>query len=157
MRRFLLVAAASALCSLSAAAQSAPSVSALLGKWNAEWELGRVVENDVVTPVMASGVISIEAQGDSLLATIQVTKRSDGRPLPASAVTLSGKASARGAEFVQKQTVRMNLNGEEMTRDVTVTWTLNANGNELRGSMLREMPFVSEAPAPSEVKGTRAN
>ncbi len=157
MRRLLLIAAASALSAFSAAAQSAPSASALLGKWNAEWELGRVVENEVVTPVMANGIITIETRGDSLLATIQVTKRSDGRPLPASAITLGGKASARGAEFVQKQTVRMNLNGEEMTREVTVTWTLNASGDQLSGSMLREMPFVSETPAPSEIKGTRAS
>jgi len=157
MRRFFLIAAASALCSLSAAAQSAASVSALLGKWNAEWELGRVVENDVVTPVMASGLITIESRGDSLVATIQVTRRSDGRPAPANPTTLSGKATARGAEFVQKQTVRLNMNGEEQTREVTVTWTLNANGNQLSGSMLREMPFVSETPAPSEIKGTRAS
>jgi hypothetical protein len=157
MRRFLFIAAASALCSLSAAAQSAPSVSTLLGRWNAEWELGRVVENDVVTSIMASGVFSIESRGDSLVASILVTKRSDGRPAPTSPVTLTGKPSGHGAEFVQKQTVRMNLNGEEMTREVTVTWTLNANGNELRGSMLREMPFVSETPAPSEIKGTRAS
>jgi hypothetical protein len=157
MRRFLLIAAASALSSLSAAAQSAPSVSALLGRWNAEWELGRVVENDVVTPVMANGLITVESRGDSVVATILVTKRSDGRPAPTNAITLTGKATARGAEFMQKQTVRLNMNGEEQTREVTVTWTLSANGDQLSGSMLREMPFVSETPAPSEIKGTRAS
>ncbi|MBL0938352.1 MAG: hypothetical protein IBJ03_05640 [Gemmatimonadaceae bacterium] len=155
MRRILAFAIASAICSVSAVSQASAQAPALVGKWNAEWELGRMVENGEVTAIRANGVISVEASGDSLLATIQVTKRSDNRPPAPNVVTLGGRMSARGATFVQKQTVRLNMNGEEQTREVTVTWTLNAEGDKLNGSMAREMPFVSEAPAPSEITGTR--
>ena len=73
MRRFFLIAAASALCSLSAAAQSAPTVSALLGKWNAEWELGRVVENDLV--VVGFGMRTLHVDSTASISLHRVGQR----------------------------------------------------------------------------------
>lgn len=132
----------------------AQSPSALVGKWNIDYERGRRIENDVVTPVMAKGVLTIVSQGDSLIATLQEGPRQDGTPTPPR--TISGRVTNGKAVFVQKQEVRINMNGEERMQPVIVTWTLSADGNALSGSMAREMPGMNGPMEPSAVKGTRA-
>lgn len=149
--RTTVVAAVVAFSAQSVAAQASP----LIGTWNIEYERGRRVENDEVTPVMGKGVLTISMKGDSVVAILQAGPRPDGTPSPAA--TFSGVITAAGAVLVQKQQVRLNLNGEETTRDVTVTWTLKVTGNDLAGSLARDMPGAPMAMDPSPVKGTRAS
>ncbi|MBK6458229.1 MAG: hypothetical protein IPF87_19460 [Gemmatimonadetes bacterium] len=59
---------------------------------------------------------------------------------------------------MQKQKATFNMNGEETTRDIFLTWVLRASGDALTGTMAREMPGMEAAGdmmAPSPVKGVR--
>ena len=137
MFRTLLLTASLALAWSTAplAAQTAPS---LAGRWNIEWELGRIIQNDDVRIIKATGTLSVVPSGDSLLASFEVKSRSDGAPLP-KPFTLSGRANGDGATFLQRQEARLNMNGEEMVRQVKVTWNLRATGDTLTGDMQREI------------------
>lgn len=130
----------------------AQSTAPIVGKWAIDYERGRRVENDVVTPVMAKGTITIAVDGDSLIATLDQGPRPDGTPTPAA--KLGGRISNGSAVFLQSQQVRMNMNGEEHVQTIKVTWTLKADGDALSGTMAREMPNM-QGGAPSAVSGTR--
>jgi hypothetical protein len=60
-----------------------------------------------------------------------------------------------GAVFVQKQKVQLNMDGDVQTKEITATWTLQANGDVLTGTMARMLPGMDNGPPPSPVKGTR--
>jgi hypothetical protein len=60
-----------------------------------------------------------------------------------------------GAVFVQKQAVEVNMNGDVQTREITLTWTLQANGDVLTGNLGRALPMRDEPLPPSPVKGKR--
>ena len=137
-----------------AAPASAQSAAALVGKWNIEYERGRRMEDGVVTPVMGTGTLTIAMKGDSAEATLQAGPRPDGTPSPAA--TFRGAIDAAKVVFVQKSTVMLNMNGEQQSREVTVTWTLQANGDALSGSLLRVIADAPMAAEPTPVKGTRA-
>jgi hypothetical protein len=152
MNRLILAAVTAAFVAAPLAAQSA---NPLVGSWNIEWELGRRMENGEATVVSAKGTLTIKPSGDTLVATLEATSRSDNAPLPKPYV-LGGRTTTGGAAFTQHQQVRMNMNGEESTRDVLVTWTLRADGDALSGTMVRDMPGMSMAIPPGQVTGTRA-
>lgn len=131
--------------------------STAVGQWNIEWELGRRVMNGDVEIIKATGVLTVRASGDSLLATIETKNRTDGRPIGAP-VVLGGKATATGGVFSQVQQMRFNMNGDERTVDARVTWTLVAAGDALSGEIVREMPatMVPVGPTvPATLTGTR--
>jgi len=56
---------------------------------------------------------------------------------------------------VQEQTVRLNTNGDESERKITLTWKLKARGDALTGTLLRAMPAKDEPLPPSPAKGVR--
>ena len=114
----------------------------LVGRWDIEYERGRRIENDVVTPVMGTASLTIAMQGDSLVATLQPTPRPDGNPVPAA--TMSAKPSTAGVVFVQKQIVQINLDGEVRPQEAIITWTLQATGGALTGTLLRALPMMPE-------------
>lgn len=144
----MLIAGSAALSTLSA--QS----SALLGKWTIEYERGRRVENDEVTPIMGSGTLTIAVQADSVIATLESGPRPDGSAAPPTRI--AGKLTPDGATLVNKQVVTLNMNGEMMTREVTLTWKLQASGDALSGTLARTMADMQEpAHDPTPVKGTR--
>lgn len=131
-------------------AQGAP---ALLGSWSITYERGRRIENDQVTKVMGEGRLQLAESGDSLLATLAAGPRPDGSvPPPA---VFGGRVAGDSAVFTQKQSVRININGEESTRDIVLTWVLRAKGDALTGTLSRAMPDMAEPPEPSPVTGTR--
>lgn len=136
-----------------AVAQPAP----ITGQWTIDWELGRRIENGDVQVIRATGVLSAKVVGDSLEAVIDMKSRSDGRPATP-AITLKGKVSATGGVLSQVQQLRVNVNGEERSVEVKVTWTLTANGDTLTGEIVRDMP-ADMAPMgpmpPSTITGTR--
>jgi hypothetical protein len=126
---------------------------ALLGKWTIEFERGRRMENGEATIMMGTGKVTITQSGDSLLATFDMGPRPDGTSAPPS--TVGGRMMPAGAVFVQKQTVEVNMNGDVQTREITLTWTLQANGDVLTGNLGRALPMRDEPLPPSPVKGKR--
>lgn len=150
-----ILAASLVLASLSSISRPscAQSPNPLVGKWTIEYERGRRVENGAMTPIMGTGLLTIVQQGDSMVATLEPGPRQDGSvPPPA---TIGGRATTDGVVFVQKTTAQMNINGEASTRELTLTWTLQATGDALTGTLARELPMMPEPVAPSPVKGTR--
>ena len=132
----------------------AQSASPLVGRWALEWELGRVSPNDP-RAITANGTLTVVASGDSLIATFEVQRRSDGRALPAP-FTAGGRGTATGTTFVQTQEARLNMNGEELVRQVRVTWNLRAVGDTLTGEMQREIEgLMTGAALGTPVTGSR--
>lgn len=124
----------------------------LLGKWTVEYEQGRRIENDEVTTIMAKGVLTITQAGDSLTAVINGRSGPDGSALPPT--TLNGRMTSEGAVFYQKRQVTVNENGEMSTREITLTWNLQAAGDALTGSIKTDFGG-DHGGSPSPVKGTR--
>ena len=126
-----------------------------LGKWNIEYARGMRVENDVPTPVMGTGTLTIVQDADSLLGTIDGSARADGTTAPTT--KLSGRLNNGSAVLISRSKAKVNMNGEMNEIDITVTWTLPATGDALSGTLLRKVGVASpmaDAPA-SPVKGTR--
>ncbi len=153
MSRFFVTLAVAA-ATLSAAPLAAQPAASLVGKWTVEWEAGRRVENGVPSPIHATGVFTVVTSGDSLLGTMEVTKRSDGSA-PPKPFTIGGRMTASGAAFRQVSQARMVSNGEEMSREAITTWTVRANGDQLEGSLSREITGMQINVEPSPIKGKR--
>lgn len=153
MKRTL--AAAAALIALAGGHRSlsAQASSPVVGAWEIEYARGQRIENDAVTNIMAKGKLTIVQSGDSLLATLELPPRPDGTPTPAA--TLGGRTTGGNAVFVQKQKVTLNMNGEMQQADATVTWTLQASGETLTGTIARKLPGMAMPSAPAPVTGTR--
>ncbi len=155
LRIFALATAFTAPALIASATQlDAQSTSSLAGKWDVEYERGRQVENGTVTPIMGKGTLTVSISGDSVTAVLQGGPRPDGSPTPPS--TLTGKLRDGGAVLTSKRQVRLNENGEESVRELTLTWTLKSSGDTLSGSMTQRFPNMAAEPEPSSVKGTRA-
>lgn len=86
---------------------------------------------------------------------MDVTKRSDGSA-PPKPFTISGRMTAAGAVFRQISQARLNMNGEEMTREAITTWTVRANGDQLEGSLTREITGLQINADPTPITGKRA-
>lgn len=127
--------------------------SALPGKWSIDYERGRRVENETVAPIMGTGTLTIAVQADSVVLMLESGPRPDGTTPPATRI--AGKLSTDGATLVHTQVVTLNMNGEMTTREVTLTWKLQATGDVLSGTFQREMADMPEAHEPTPVKGTR--
>jgi len=132
-------------------AQSHP----LAGTWNVDVPAGMRVENDVATPIMAKGVLSLQVQGDSLVGTLAVEPPA-GRPArPAS--RLAARLAPQPVVFVQSTQATVNVNGSESTRRVTSTFNLTASGDSLHGTVDRRVQGedgMSAGPLP--LAGARA-
>ncbi len=123
------------------------------GTWNIEYERGRRVENDEVTPIMGKATITISKSADTVVAMLQTAPGADGKANPPA--RLIGNVTPSGVVFVQKQTVQINLNGDVSPRDITLTWTLTSSGDTMTGTLARDMPGAPIAMEPGPVKGTR--
>lgn len=153
--RAALVAAA-VLVPVFATPTHAQGTAALVGNWAVSYERGRRVENGEATPIMGEGKLQVVSSGDSLVATLVSGARPDGSvPPPAS---FGGRIAGDSAVFVQKQKVTLNMNGEETTRDIVLTWVLRASGDALSGTLARTIPGMEAMEGTggaSPVKGTR--
>ena len=132
---------------------TAQSAAPLLGKWSIEYERGRRIENDVVTPVRGTGTLTVAQQGDSLTATLESGPRPDGTA--STAVILRGAMTTGGGVFLQKRQITVNENGEMSQREIVLTWTLQASGDTLNGSIKTDM-HGDMSMEPTPVTGTRA-
>jgi hypothetical protein len=148
----LAVAAAIPATAASLAAQPAP----IVGTWNVEWEMGRQIINGEATAITAKGTMKVEVSGDSLLATLTATSRSDNQPITRPPVTIGGRATASGAVFTQISEATLNMNGEERKQRSIGTWTLQVNGTALTGSVKRVIEGVEMDMPTAPVTGSRA-
>ena len=87
------------------------SPASLVGTWAVEWEIRRVW-NDAASAVRASGRMAVEVQGDSFVAKLVGTSRSDGGR-PTVPVSFDVKSTDTGAVFVRKARARVTKNGED--------------------------------------------
>jgi hypothetical protein len=150
VNRAILSAAALAALPIAAAAQSHP----LVGAWKVDYAGGMQLENGVATPIRRTGTMTIEAKGDSLIATL-VADASDGAP-PRPAARLAGKSASGAVTFVSRSQATLNINGAEQQATSVATWTLEAHGDELEGTVARKLEGVdTPSGGPQPVTGTR--
>ncbi len=144
--------AAAALLVLPAAAQSQSHP--MTGKWAVEYAAGMRVENDVPTPIMAKASLTVEAVGDSLIATLVTEPTADLPPRPP--VRLATRRADGKVAFVQRTTLRMNRDGEESSHPATITWQFEVSGDAISGTIERKVEGM-ELPVgvPGALKGTR--
>jgi hypothetical protein len=151
----LVFLACAVLATTAVAPPAAAQASPIVGTWELEYERGRSIENGVATPIMGKGTMTIAAQGDSLVATLQSGPRPDGSVPPLA--TFGGRLTGQRAVLVHQTTMTVNLNGESRTAEVSLTWSLEASGNAISGTLVREASGFPGAAEPTPVKGTRAS
>lgn len=160
MRAFYRLALAAAVAAPFVAAPttlSAQSPAPIVGTWNVEWELGRSMMNGESSSIMAKGTMKVVVDGDSLLATLATTSRSDGQPITRPSFTIGGRRTEKGATFVQISEATLNTNGEERKQRSIGTWTVEIQGDQLSGQVKREIEGLAIDIPPAPLKGTRAN
>jgi hypothetical protein len=115
-------------------------------------------EDGEVIMIAATGTLTVEVQGDSLVATL-VQNPSDQLPTrgPLRMATTRG---ANATEFVTRANAQVNIHGAVRQATSVSTWTLTATGETLNGTLARRIEGIDdvELPAtdPQPVSGTRA-
>ena len=127
----------------------------LVGAWDIEYAAGMRVDNDGPAPIMAKARMTVVAEGDSLIATVK-TVPPEGMSARAD-MRLATKIAPGQVTFVYRSQVRMNINGDESTRESVSTWLLDVTGDSLTGTMARQIGG-GDMPGggPQPVTGTRA-
>ena len=127
--------------------------SALVGTWQVSYTAGMMMQDGVQTPLMATGTLTIAAEGDSLVGTL-VSDPSEHMPARPPARLAAGKAP--GAAFVSRTKATINVNGNERETTAVSTWKLSAQGDNLSGTVERSLEDMDVAALPaSNVTGTR--
>lgn len=133
-----------------AAAQSHP----LVGTWNLRYAAGTRIENGTPTVIHGTGKLMVQLQGDSLIARL-IPDPIDGGP-GRPEWRMAARTGAGPVVFIQRGVARVNLNGEEKQATSISTWTLDAKGDALEGTVERRLEGM-ETPTrgPQPVTGTR--
>lgn len=149
MSRSLLLAALMAAPVVAIAAQDHP----LVGGWKITYAGGVRVENGASTPIEATARLTVEAQGDSLIAHF-VPDPIDGRtrpPFRVAALRRSGEVT-----FIQTSEATLNFGGGDQTRTATTRWTLMVSGDAIDGTIERSIEGLNmPTGGPQPVSGTR--
>lgn len=125
----------------------------LVGAWKINFVGGMRIENGTPTPVKLTGTLTVEAKGDSLIATL-VADPTGGASRPPT--RLAAKSVSGDVTFVSRSQVTLNMNGAEQRATSVATWKLGAVNDKLEGTVDRKLEGV-DAPAigPQPVTGTR--
>ncbi len=126
----------------------------MVGVWSVSFAAGMRNEGGVETPIMQSGSLKITAEGDSLVVVMTMLPPPGMAPRPAS--RMAALASATPAVFVLTSQAKLNMNGEEMTRTATSTFSLKASGDSLSGTLTRVIEGIDFPSSPMPVTGTRS-
>lgn len=145
------------LCALVLASSSLATAQQhpIIGTWEVNYAAGLRMENGAATPMMAAGVLTVVAQGDSLIGELVTTPSATTPARPATRLA-AAVTSGAALVFISHSEARMNMNGEEHTTKVVSTWKLTVTGNALEGTTERSiegMDMGSGGPQP--VTGTR--
>jgi hypothetical protein len=134
---------------------SAQPSAPIVGSWNLEWEIGRSRADGGATAVIATGTMSIVADGDSLVATLTTSSRSDGAPITRPTATFGGRRIDGGATFTQVSESMLTMNGEARVQRSISLWTITVSGDQLTGQLKRSIEgLMIEIPS-VPVKGWR--
>ena len=144
-----LAAVCLALFSAGAASAQAPAASTLAGQWRFETAIGASTSNGVSTDEMGQGIFTITRTGTGLAGTISWL---DEQGRVSSARQVEGRLTAAGAVFTHGgKRVTSGRNGRDIVADVTIRWTLQAQGDRLAGQRLVE----TDEDEPKPVTGVR--
>lgn len=125
----------------------------LAGRWQIDYERGKRIENDEVTVIRGTATLTLELRGDSLVGTfVRPATPEQTAPEPQ---RFAARPTSTGAVFVVKTSVTMNMNGEASTHEAVMTWTLDAKGDALEGTMVRAITGMDFPAEPTPVKGAR--
>jgi hypothetical protein len=139
---------------LAAVAPLAGQQSPLAGTWQLAFTAGMRIVDDVPTPLLATGTLTIEVQGDSLIGRL-VTDPTPDRPARPPA-RLAARASGGEAVFVSQGKATMQTSHELEEITVVSTWKLRAAGDSLRGTVERVYSTGGLPPqSPTPVTGKR--
>lgn len=136
-----------------AAATASAQANPLVGRWTVEYQRGMRNENGEMTPIMGTATLTLEQRGDSLVGSLAPAAGDQGNAPPAQ--PFAARAGVGGTTFVVKTQARLNMNGEIVMKDMTLTWELSASGDALSGTLKRVMQDANFSAEPSPVKGTR--
>lgn len=128
--------------------------SPLVGTWKLTYPAGSRIENGESTLLMGTGTLSLEVVGDSLVGELVTDPLADVPARPPA--RLSGAAASKPAVLVSRMAGSLTINGAERPISAISTWTLEAQGDSLIGTVARKLeglPFGAQGPEP--VKGMR--
>jgi len=127
-----------AFLTLLAAAPLAAQEAGITGTWITEFD--RVVRNEggvVTTGDKARARLVLQQKGDSVTGTWEMLNPGNvQRPPRQLRGTISGNKVTLTSEFE----ARINRNGEESARTITMVYELTVNGNKLEGTMTDRSP-----------------
>lgn len=128
----------------------------LIGTWQVSFTAGMRIENGEATPLKATGLLTVVAQGDSLIGELATNPAPD---LPARPpARLTAKATDGGeAVFVSRSEATVSMNGDERKATVVSMWRLAVKGDSLSGTVERKLEgFEMGSQAPQPLTGVRA-
>jgi hypothetical protein len=132
------------------AAQQSPFV----GTWSVSYPAGAMLENGIMTPIMATGVLSIIRSADSLVGELVMDPNPELGPRPM--VRMAAAAGAGEVTFVSYSEATLTMNGSESKTTVISSWKLAVQGDTLSGTVERRLEGFEEAnQPPHEVTGVR--
>ena len=94
------------VCTTTLAAQQ----SSFVGVWTVSYPGGAMMENGVMTPIMATGTLSIAVQADSLVGSLVMDPNPELGPRPE--VRMTAVAGAGAATFVSRSEATLSTNGD---------------------------------------------
>lgn len=127
----------------------------LAGAWNVTWEIGRTRADGGATAVMATGVLAVRADGDSLAATVVISRHSDGGTPVVPRFAMSGRRTATGGELLQYPQTTLSNGSDDRQPQAVFTWQLAVRGDRLSGVIRRELASAGIELPPVQVTGTR--
>jgi hypothetical protein len=134
------------MMTLLAAAPLAAQGAGVTGTWITEFD--RMMRNEggsVTTGDKTRARLVLQQKGDSVTGTFEVVASGDAsRPPRQLRGTISGDRVTLTSEFE----ARVNRNGEESTRNITVVYDLTVKGDKLEGTMTNRSGDMDMPPRP---------
>lgn len=138
------------LAMLLASAQPHP----LVGVWRLTYPWHTEIRNGTAMAYQENGELTVEAKGDSLIATVTTVPTSAFSPTRP--FRLATVPSGTEAVFVERNVVTHTGTGGETREAVVVTtWVLRGAGDELVGSLERQVEGTGSRRTPRPVTGRR--
>jgi hypothetical protein len=120
--------------------------SGVTGTWITEFD--RMMRNEngsVTTGDKTRARLVLQQSGDSVAGTFEILGAGGGPPSPRQ---LRGTISGDRVKLTSEFEARMNRNGEESTRTITVVYDLTVKGDTLEGTMTNRSGDMDMPPRP---------
>ena len=125
-----------------------------VGAWQLSYPIGARIEDGIETPIIGTGLFTVEAKGDSLIGMLATDPMPDMPARPP--LRLAGKAGAGEARFLAHSKATININGAEREATVVSTWVLRAKGDSIGGTVERSIEGMEAGMQGAKpVSGTR--